>query len=53
MTTGQTELVEFGSLYSVRAKKIVEDSAQSSPDFQARTSTNISIAELLNNVNEI
>lgn len=32
-------------------KKIVEDSAQGSPAFQFRTSTNLSIAEVLDIVN--
>jgi len=52
LTTGQTELVEFGSLYSFRAKKIAEDSTQGSPDFQVRTSATISISDLLDIVNE-
>lgn len=53
LSTGQDELVEFGSLYSVRAKKIVEDSAQSSPGVQSRTSTTISISDLLEGVNKM
>jgi len=52
LMTGQTELIEFGSLYSVRAKKIVEDSAHGSPGVQSRTSTTISISKLLDIVNE-
>ena len=52
LTTGETELVEFGSLYSVRAKKIAEDSTNGSPDFQFRTSATISISDLLDIVNE-
>ena len=52
LTTGQVELVEFSSLYSIRAKKIVEDSAQSSQAFQGPTSTKISISDLLDIVNE-
>ncbi len=52
LTTGQVELVEFSSLYSIRAKKIVEDSAQSSQAFQGPTSTTISISDLLDIVNE-
>ena len=45
-------MVEFGSLYSIRAKKIAEDSTQGSPDFQVRTSATISISDLLDIVNE-
>ena len=52
LTTGQKELVEFGSLYSIKAKKIVEDSARSSQAFQGPTSTKISISALLDIVNE-
>ena len=52
LTTGQKELVEFGSLYSIKAKKIAEDSAQSSQAFQGPTSAKISISALLDIVNE-
>ena len=52
LTTGQVELVEFSSLYSIKKKKIVEDSAQSSQAFQGPTSTTISISDLLDIVNE-
>ncbi len=51
ITTGKSELVEFGSLYSINAKKIAEDSTQGSPGFQSRTSATISISELLDIVN--
>ncbi len=53
LTTGQEELIEFNSLYSFNAKKIAEDSTQGGASFQARTSANISITELLDNVNEV
>lgn len=53
LKTGQDELVEFGSLYSMRAKKIVEDSAQGSRGVQSSTSTTISISDLLGVVNEM
>ena len=52
LTTGLDELVEFGSLYSIKAKKIAEDSTQGSPGVQSRTSATISISELLDIVNE-
>ena len=51
LTTGKSELIEFGSLYSINAKKIAEDSTQGSPGFQSRTSATISISELLDIVN--
>ena len=51
LSTGINELVEFGSLYSINAKKIAEDSTQGGPGFQSRTSATISIAKLLDIVN--
>lgn len=51
LTTGKSELIEFGSLYSINAKKIAEDSTRGSPGFQSRTSATISIAKLLDLVN--
>ena len=53
LTTGTDKLVKFGSLYSLRGKKIEDDSAQGSPGVQSRTSSTISISDLLDLVNEI
>ena len=39
------------SVHSINAKKIAEDSTQGSPGFQSRTSATISIAHLLDIVN--
>lgn len=50
---GHSILVEFGSLYSLRAKKIAEDSTLGSSSFQARTSATISISDLLDIFNEM
>lgn len=47
LETGISKLVEFSSLYSIRAKKIEEDSTNSSRGFQSPTSSKISIRELL------
>lgn len=53
LTTGEERLEEFGSLYSLRGKKIEDDSAQGSPGVQSRTSSIISISDLLDIVNEM
>lgn len=53
LTTGEERLVEFGSLYSLRGKKIEDDFAQSNPGVQSRTSSTISISDLLDIVNEM
>ena len=53
LMTGEEHLVEFGSLYSLRGKKIEDDSAQGSPGVQSRTSSTISISDLLDIVNEM
>ena len=51
LKTGLTELVEFGSLYSIRAKKISGDSTQGGSGFQSSTPDTISILKLLDIVN--
>ena len=53
LTTGEERLEEFSSLYSLKGKKIEDDSAQGSPGVQSRTSSTISISDLLDIVNEI
>lgn len=51
LKTGLTELVEFGSLYSMRAKKISGDSTQGGSGFRSSTPDTISILKLLDIVN--
>ena len=47
-------MIEFGSLYALKAKKITEDSApQSSRGFEVPTSVEISVADLLELVKEV
>lgn len=53
LTTGKDVLADFGTLYSIRGKKIEDDSAQGSPGVQSRTSSTISISDLLDIVNEM
>ena len=53
LTTGESELIEFDSLYSFNGKKIVEAIGGANQDFKVLTSTKISISELLDIVNEV
>lgn len=53
LTTGESELIEFDSLYSFNGKKIVEAIGDANQDFKVLTSTKISISELLDIVNEV
>ena len=53
LTTGESELIEFDSLYSFNGKKIVEAIGGANQDFKILTSTKISISELLDIVNEV
>ena len=52
LTTGTDELVEFDSLYSINGKKIVEAVGGANQGVQSLSSTTISIADLLEIVNE-
>lgn len=53
LITGKDVLADFGTLYSIRGKKIEDDSAQGSPGVQSRTSSIISISDMLDIVNEM
>lgn len=52
LTSGKNELIEFESLYSFNGKKIVEAVGSANQGVQSLTPTTISIADLLDIVNE-
>lgn len=51
LKTGQNEVTEFDSLHSFNGKKIVEAVSRANPGFQSRTSTKVSVKDLLEIVN--
>lgn len=53
LITGETELIEFDSLYSINGKKISEAIGRANQGVQSLTSDTISISELMDIVNEM
>lgn len=53
LTTGETELIEFDSLYSINGKKISEAIGGANQGVQSLTSDTISISDLLDIVNNM